>query len=231
MQVVQTPSPWAMVARRWTWRPRTWPMASVSASHSCGNSWATWETGQCCWHSCSAGGQSVEQGQRPHGCGVPLAGEDPGQRLGRRELRVGGGDRGVVALDERHAAAGELQHGLVAAGLREVAQRLDGEVVVLLVEVVAARLGDREHLGRTAPTTSRGRPRVTRLEGALGEEVVEVPAYGGRRQVEPLGEVGGRRRSVDQDRPDDALARRLVAGGRLDDGPLEFHNTSVPLMS
>ena len=29
-------------------------MASVSASHSWGNSWATWETGQCCWHSCSA---------------------------------------------------------------------------------------------------------------------------------------------------------------------------------
>ena len=28
-------------------------MASVSASHSCGNSWATCETGQCCWHSCS----------------------------------------------------------------------------------------------------------------------------------------------------------------------------------
>ena len=53
MQVVQTPSPWAMVARRWTWVPRTEAMASVSASHSCGNSWATWETGQCCWHSCS----------------------------------------------------------------------------------------------------------------------------------------------------------------------------------
>ena len=31
-------------------------MASVSASHSCGNSWATWETGQCCWHSCSPTG-------------------------------------------------------------------------------------------------------------------------------------------------------------------------------
>ena len=53
MQVVQTPSPWAMVASRWTWRPSSRPIASVSASHSWGNSWATWETGQCCWHSCS----------------------------------------------------------------------------------------------------------------------------------------------------------------------------------
>jgi hypothetical protein len=53
MHVVQTPSPWAIVASRWTCRPRTWEMSSVSASHSCGNSCATWETGQCCWHSCS----------------------------------------------------------------------------------------------------------------------------------------------------------------------------------
>ena len=53
MQVVQTPSPWAMVANRWTWVPSTEAMASVSASQSWGNSWATWETGQCCWHSCS----------------------------------------------------------------------------------------------------------------------------------------------------------------------------------
>src|SRR5262249_43290528 len=53
MQVVQTPSPWAMVASRCTCEPRTRLIASVSASHSCGNSCATWETGQCCWHSWS----------------------------------------------------------------------------------------------------------------------------------------------------------------------------------
>src|SRR5213078_5039520 len=105
------------------------------------------------------------------------------------QFRVGGGHRGVVALDERHPATCELQHGLVSAGLREVAQRLDGEVVVLLVEVVAARLRDREDLRRAAPPTRRGRPRVARLERSLAEAVVEVTAYGGRRELEPLGEV------------------------------------------
>ena len=43
MHVVQTPSPWAIVARRWTWWSRTRLIAWVSASHSWGNSWATWE--------------------------------------------------------------------------------------------------------------------------------------------------------------------------------------------
>ena len=44
---------------------------------------------------------------------------------------------GVVALDEGHPAPGELHDGVVATGLGEEAQRLDGEVVVLLVEAVA----------------------------------------------------------------------------------------------
>ena len=40
-------------------------MASVSASHSWGNSWATWETGQCCWHSCSPAGDQLCQHHCP----------------------------------------------------------------------------------------------------------------------------------------------------------------------
>ena len=51
--VVQTWSPWAMVARRWTWVPSSSANASVSASHSCGNSAATCATGQWCWQSWS----------------------------------------------------------------------------------------------------------------------------------------------------------------------------------
>jgi hypothetical protein len=45
MNVVQTPSPWAMVARRWTCVPRRREKNSVSASHSCGYCSATWATG------------------------------------------------------------------------------------------------------------------------------------------------------------------------------------------
>ena len=169
----------------------------------------------------------LEQGQRPHGRGVPLGGEDPRQRLGRRELGLGRHDHLVVALDERDPASGELHDGLVAAGLRQVAERLHREVVVLLVEVLAPGLGDREELGRPASAAGRRRARLTRLERALGEQVVEVAAYGGGRQREPLREVGRGRRTADQDRPDDALTRRLVARRQ---GPLEFHNTSVPLL-
>ncbi len=53
MWVVQTPSPWAMVASRWTWLPSSRANTSVSASHSCGNSLATCATGQWCWQSWS----------------------------------------------------------------------------------------------------------------------------------------------------------------------------------
>jgi len=61
-----------------------------------------------------------------------------------------------------------------------------------------------------------------------------MTAYGGGRQVEPLGQVGSGRGSVDEDRPDDALTCRLVAGdgcpGLTLAPAFEFHNTSVPLM-
>src|SRR5262252_1934667 len=51
--VVQIPSPCAIVASRCTGVPSSLPNASVSASHSCGNSAATCATGQWCWQSCS----------------------------------------------------------------------------------------------------------------------------------------------------------------------------------
>jgi hypothetical protein len=172
-------------------------------------------------------GSAVDQRQRPHGGGVALGREHPGERFGRGQVGVGRRHRVVVALDERDAAPGELHDRVVPAGLGQVAERLDREVVVLLVEVLAAGLGDREDLGRSAPTPRRRRTWLTGLQGAVRHEVVEVPAYGGRRQVEPDREVRRGRRSADQDRPDDTLPRRLVARRR---GLLEFHNTSVPLL-
>src|SRR4029453_19485581 len=51
MCVVHTPSPCAMVARRWTCVPITREMTRVSASHSWGNSAATSATGQWWWQS------------------------------------------------------------------------------------------------------------------------------------------------------------------------------------
>jgi hypothetical protein len=61
MWSVQTPSPWAIVASRWTCVSSSRPSASVSASHSCGNCSATCCTGQWCWHSwVPTGPSSVE---------------------------------------------------------------------------------------------------------------------------------------------------------------------------
>src|SRR6202034_1570919 len=51
--VVQIPSPCAIVARRRTGASSRRPNASVSASQSCGNSAATWATGQWCWQICA----------------------------------------------------------------------------------------------------------------------------------------------------------------------------------
>ena len=51
--VVQTPSPLAMVASRWTCVPSSRRTPAVSASHSSGNSAATCATGQWCWHICT----------------------------------------------------------------------------------------------------------------------------------------------------------------------------------
>ena len=51
-------------------------MISVSASHSWGNSWATWATGQCCWHSCSPDRDVV----RPRRRSRPRASPGPAPR-------------------------------------------------------------------------------------------------------------------------------------------------------
>ncbi len=47
--VVHTPSPWAMVASRWTWESSSRDNAAVSAPQSSGNCSATCWTGQWCW--------------------------------------------------------------------------------------------------------------------------------------------------------------------------------------
>ena len=75
-----------------------------------------------------------------------------------------------------------------------------------------------------APPAHAAGAGLTGLDQAVGEHLVEVAADRGRSEVEALGERGGGGGAVDEDRPGDALARRLV--GR----PGEFHNASVPLM-
>ena len=145
-----------------------------------------------------------------HRRGVPLVGEHLSQDLRGAQLGVLRSDPLEPLPDERHPAGREFPDGVVAPGLGQEPERLDGEVVVLLVEAVATRLGQREDLGRPAAAAGGLAARLARLDGALLEQLVEVAAYGGRGEVEPLGEGRGGRGSVDEDRPGDALTRRLV---------------------
>ena len=192
-------------------------MASVSASHSCGNSWATWETGQCCWQSCSPASGIAFDGGR-----VALVGEDAREHLDRAQLGAGRRDLAEPVLDERHPLVCERLHGLVTAGLVQEPERLDREVVVLLVEALAPALGEREHLRRASAAAVRLGARLARLDRAVLDQLVEMAAYGGGREVQPLAERRRGGRSFDEDRPGHAMPRRLVL--------LEYHNTSVPLM-
>ena len=93
-------------------------------------------------------------------------------------------------------------HGVLAPGLGEEAQRLDGEVVVLLVEAVAARLGEREDLRRATAAARAVDLLLARLDDALLEQVVEVAAYGGRASGR-----GARRASAAVDGPFSRIER------------------------
>ncbi len=161
-----------------------------------------------------------------HARGIALVGQDAGQRVRGAEVGLVCHEAVVVTFDERHATPREFHDRLLPRRLGEEAQRLGGEVVVLLVERVAPDLGQREHLRRAAATAGAVHLLVARLERAVTDEVVEVAADGGRREVEPRGQHGGGGGAVDEDRPYDALARRLVPSLVRS----EFHNASVPLM-
>ena len=168
------------------------------------------------------------KGQRAHRRGVALVGEDQRQHLGRRGLGVRGGDLGELLLDEGRPPLRERLDGIGAGGLGEEADRLDwrGRRTARRSRRARARSartpwpGD---LGRGGPRTG-----VASLDRALLDEVVEVTAYGGRGQVETLSERGCGGGPVDQDRPRDALPRRLIAF--LVSRVHVFHNTSVTLL-
>ena len=210
--VVQTPSPWAMVASRWTYVPSTRSNARVSASHSCGNSAATCATGQWCWQIWTPAaallrGRSVAVG---------------GQR--RRPARRRGWRRVAASVDAARAArrrassarcSANATTACLAAGLAQVAQRGGGEVVVGVRERGAAGVGERVDAGRAAAAALGRRARVALGEQAVGDQRVEVAADGGGRDAQPLGEGGGGLRAPLEDQPGDGVAGAIV-------GPANF---------
>ena len=227
MQVVQTPSPWAMVASRWTWRAeqpgedlglglaqlrelvgdvgdRAVVLAELLADRAAR---ARWRRSP----SAVKRSASASAGRRASG---PAAVDRARSRARRSATR-------------RRANSTTASSPPVSARKRSAC---DGEVVVLLVEGVAAGVGEREDLGGAARGRGCRRPaaRAPRRRPS-SSRCVEVAADGGRGQLEPLGQLGGGRRAVLQDGPRDPLAGRGVPVGRRSSRPHELHNASVTL--
>ena len=163
-----------------------------------------------------------------NGGGVPLGAEDLSEDLDRTGVGTVGHEYVEPLLYESHPALGEFPHRVLAAGFGQEPQGLNREVVVLLVETLSPVLGQSEQFGWTPTTSRRVVPRLSSLDVTLLDELIQVPTYGGRGELEPLREGRGGGRSLHEDRPNDALPRCLVSapGSVL----VEFHNTSVPLM-
>jgi hypothetical protein len=163
--------------------------------------------------------------------GVATARQHLGEGLGRGELGALRGDRGVVALDELDTLAGEGEDRLVSPAVAEEAQRLRGEVVVLVLELVAARLREAERAGRAATAAgARQRALLDRLESAGLDQVVEVTANARRGQVQRTREIRGRSGTLFGDQAEHARTRRGVPFRDDRRDPLELHNNSVTLI-
>ena len=126
MKVVQTWSPWARVASRWTWTPSRRENASVSASQNAGNSAATCCTGQCPWHSCTpaSGGARLPTGRAEAAkpSRVSAATSASARPAG---VVAGGGERAAYRSRARRRGCGRSgdRRGLPACGRGSAAPR------------------------------------------------------------------------------------------------------------
>ncbi len=156
--------------------------------------------------------QLVADRRAAHRGGVAVLAQRLGEHLGASSGSAASSTVAVAVLELGGAAAGELGDGFGAARLAQEAQRAGGQVVVGLDERVAAGVGEHEDLGRAAAAAGAVDARLARFEGALGDQVVEVAANGGRGEVEPFGQGGGGGGAVLEDRGGHPLAR----GGVVD---------------
>ena len=98
-------------------------------------------------------------------------------------------------------------------------------------QIVFGDLAGAPTRGADMAAAHAGVPWLPGLDGAFLEQVVEVAAYGGRREAQPHGQVCRGGRAVLQQRPRHPLTRRPVPHreGRGSCG--EFHYASVTLMA
>ncbi len=211
--VVQTPSPWAMVASRCDVR-------AEQAGEDLGLGLAELRE----LLGDVRDGAVVLAQLLPHGCAAPgrarrgsvtVAGQGLGQGLrAAGDTAVCGSvdDRPVARLELGDPLPGERGDGLAATGLLDEPQRAGGEVVVGLVEGVAAGLGHREQPGRAPAAADGGGPRLALLDQAVGQQGVEVAADGRRGEAHLERQGGGGGGTVLEDGPRDAVPRPVLHG-------------------
>ena len=149
-------------------------------------------------------GRKTVPGQGPHqGCGalLPVL-----ARLG--ELG------GIPLLELAHTLLDEPGDGALAGLLREEAQRLGREVVVVGLEGLVAGLAHDVGPGGPTPAAVPGDGLTTRDEVEL-DEVVEVATNRRRRQAELLGKSARSDGTMLADRLQDAVARARLEDVRL----------------
>jgi len=126
-----------------------------------------------------------------------------GQRFGEHAGAVFGGrrfDQGADAVFEfDDTVTGKSQDRGVSPGALQVSQGIGSQIVISLVEMVAASIRDNEDLGWSATSTRTVDALFARFDDAIGEEEIEVTAHRGRGEMELLGKVDGRGRSLFQD--------------------------------
>lgn len=151
------------------------------------------------------------RGERPCGCRHGVEAVGTGTR---------GGDHTAGPV-HREGADG----GLAPGGMQKP-QGCGGEVVIGVREAFAARVGQREGLGRTAAPPGARRLVLASGDPVVGEQAVEVPTDGGRAEAQARSERCGGLRAVLEQAGDDG-----VAGADRVRFPVEayvdFHNTSV----
>ena len=212
MNVVHTPSPWAMVASRWTCVPsrlgedlglrlaqlrellgdmgdRAVVLAELLADR------------------CAARRSSV-----------PVRGQGLGQGFGAL-LGGGGLDGRAVRLglrgDPGAGEGGDAPRPLAAPALGDPAQGVRGELVVGLVEGVPAAVGQREDLGGPAARPRAVHPLLAGLDDVVGDQRVQMTADGRLGEAQPPGQLGDGRRAVVQDGARDPVAGRPLPGREL----------------
>lgn len=167
----------------------------------------------------------------PGRCCESVGGESVGKCLGTVLRSCCFDQRADAFFELVDSVTGEGMDSFLSPVCLEVAQRGEGQVVISLVEVVAAGIGDDEDLGRSAASAGTVDALFTRFDDAVSEQEIKVSTHGCGRQVKPLGKVDRRGRALFQDGIGNTFTgRRIVDMRRLLD-PNVFHNISMSLFT